>query len=136
MKILSWNIRGLGQKEKRSKIKKMVKDRRVDILFLQETKLKSVNNVFINSIWGHSDFDFMEVDSIDSAGGLLCIWNSNVFKMLDVCSNRNFLLLSGILDSDFVCNLVNVYSPCAASERRKLWDILNVLELIFLPLGA
>lgn len=129
MKILSWNIRGLGKKEKRSKIKKMVRDRGVDILFLQETKLKSTNSFFINSIWGHSDFGFMEVDSNESSGGLLCVWNSNLFKLMEVCSNRNFLLLSGICGSDFSCILINVYGPCIATERGKLWDTISSLRV-------
>ncbi|XP_028061248.1 uncharacterized protein LOC114264754 [Camellia sinensis] len=38
MKVLSWNVRGLGRKEKRSKIKSMLKARGVDIVLFQETK--------------------------------------------------------------------------------------------------
>lgn len=131
MKILSWNIRGLGKKEKRRKLKKMLRDREVDFLFLQETKLKSTNNFFIGSIWGHSDFGYMEVDSVESSGGLLCIWNSKLFNLVDACCSRNFILLLGILTSGFSCNLVNVYGPCVATDRRKLWDTISTLKASF-----
>lgn len=126
MKILSWNIRGLGRKEKRGRLKKLLRDRGVDFLLLQESKLKTVNNFFIKSIWGHSEYDFLEVDANVSAGGLICIWNSKLFCLKEACSNRNFLLLYGSI-ADFSCTIVNVYGPCAVSDRRKLWGTLNSL---------
>ena len=38
MKILSWNVRGLGRAEKRRMVKKVVSEIGVEILLLQETK--------------------------------------------------------------------------------------------------
>lgn len=38
MKILSWNIRGAGRQEKKGKIRKLLKERNVDIALFQETK--------------------------------------------------------------------------------------------------
>ncbi|GMP75780.1 hypothetical protein CsSME_00032746 [Camellia sinensis var. sinensis] len=38
MKTLSWNIRGLGRPEKRRKVKEAIKDRKVDMVLLQEIK--------------------------------------------------------------------------------------------------
>lgn len=50
MKILFWNARGLGLKEKRSKVKKLVKDRKIDMMLIQETKQKEITKKFIVSI--------------------------------------------------------------------------------------
>lgn len=52
MKILFWNVRGLGLKEKRSKVKKLVKDHRIDMMLIQETKQKEITKKFILSRWG------------------------------------------------------------------------------------
>lgn len=90
MKSLSWNIRGLRKKEKRGKLRKLIRDKRVDFLLLQETKLSSIINFFINSIWDHSDFGFLAVDANETAGGLVCIWNSNCFKLEDALLQHNF----------------------------------------------
>ena len=38
--ILSWNVRDLNGKDKRLQIKKLLRTLRVDIVFLQETKLE------------------------------------------------------------------------------------------------
>lgn len=70
-----WNIRGLGQKEKRGKIKKLVRSRSVDVLLLQETKRSNVDEMFVKSVWPFELMQFMAVDSEGSAGGLLCVWN-------------------------------------------------------------
>lgn len=38
MKVLSWNIRGLGRPQKSRKFKEVFKERKVDTVLLQETK--------------------------------------------------------------------------------------------------
>lgn len=73
MKILFWNARGLGLKEKRSKVKKLVKDHRIDMMLIQETKQKEITKKFIVSIWGDGDCDYIEVDAEGSTTGLLII---------------------------------------------------------------
>ncbi|KAL4340292.1 hypothetical protein GQ457_08G036930 [Hibiscus cannabinus] len=43
MKILSWNIRGLGNEVKWSVVRRMLRSHEVEMAFLQETKLDSFN---------------------------------------------------------------------------------------------
>ncbi|XP_057472861.1 uncharacterized protein LOC130761391 [Actinidia eriantha] len=71
MKILSLNVRGLGKREKRSKVKKLLSNLKVDMLLLQETKLKDLKPIILQSIWGISEVDFVHVDADGSAGGLI-----------------------------------------------------------------
>ncbi|KAG5561224.1 hypothetical protein RHGRI_004297 [Rhododendron griersonianum] len=97
MKILSWIVKGLSNREKRNKIKKTVRDLKIDMLLLQETNLKDISKAVIGSLWGVTDCDYLEVDAIGSAGGPLTIWNSDFFKLEAVCCNRNFILLKGSL---------------------------------------
>lgn len=82
------------------------------ILLIQESKQKSISKTFTNSLWGHSDYNYLEVDSDGSASGLLTIWNSEVFNLVEACCSRNFLLIRGTLNHDFSCTIVNVYGPC------------------------
>jgi endonuclease/exonuclease/phosphatase family metal-dependent hydrolase len=42
MKIVSWNVRGLGRLDKRKEVCKLVREKNPHIVCLQETKLKSV----------------------------------------------------------------------------------------------
>lgn len=51
MKIMSWNVRGLRRPEKMSKIKALVRERKIDVLLLQEIKRDSVDVQFMKSLW-------------------------------------------------------------------------------------
>ncbi|XP_028122358.1 uncharacterized protein LOC114319532 [Camellia sinensis] len=73
--ILSWNIRGLGRQEKKGKIRKILKARNVDVVFLQETKKSAVAEKEVRTLWARNKMDFLAVDSKGLAGGLLCIWD-------------------------------------------------------------
>ncbi|CAL5381702.1 unnamed protein product [Camellia sinensis] len=124
MKLLSWNVRGLGRPEKRRKIKQVFCERRVDMVLLQETKRSTIDEKFVRSIWGREQMDFMAVDSAGAAGGLLCIWNPEVFQLVDCCSNRNFIILSGTLYNSFDCAILNIYNPNDLGGRKVVWDSL------------
>ncbi|GMP50136.1 hypothetical protein CsSME_00043071 [Camellia sinensis var. sinensis] len=80
MKIQSWNARGLGRLEKRRKVKKSIADRKVDIILLQETKISVINSDLVKSLWPGDHMEFMAVDAVGRAGGLLCIWNPEVLS--------------------------------------------------------
>ncbi|KAI8567862.1 hypothetical protein RHMOL_Rhmol02G0154600 [Rhododendron molle] len=68
----------------------------MDMVFFQETKQKSVSKDFINSIWWNDNCEFLEVDAVGTAGGLLCIWNSKVFCLEETVGSRNFIIMSSL----------------------------------------
>ena len=51
IKILSWNVRGVNDPEKRRVIKSFLRSNRADLVCLQETKVQQMNNVMTRSIW-------------------------------------------------------------------------------------
>ena len=101
MKIFSWNSRGLGKFEKRGKVKRMVRERKIDMVLIQETKKTSMDRRFVQSMWSGNNFEFIEVDAIRRSGGILCIWNSELFSMRECCSFKNCLIISGIYELNF-----------------------------------
>ena len=52
MKLLSWNIRGLGKPEKKGRIKCLLKDRLIKIVFVQETKKTVVSANVVRGLRG------------------------------------------------------------------------------------
>lgn len=52
MKLLSYNARGLGGGEKRVEVRCLVQEKHPFVLCLQEFKLITIDDLFINSIWG------------------------------------------------------------------------------------
>lgn len=88
--------------------------------FFKKQKKSSMEEMFVRSIWLWERMEFMAVDSGGSAGGLLSIWNPELFQLLDCCYHRNFLLLSGVALSSFECVFINVYGPNDVSNRAVL----------------
>ncbi|XP_028063060.1 uncharacterized protein LOC114266375 [Camellia sinensis] len=83
-----------------------------------------MDDCFVKSIWPYEEMDFMEVDSDGSAGGLLCIYRPDIFKLRDCCCGKNFILLSGTSCYSFECVIVNIYAPNETVCMRQLWELL------------
>ncbi|KAL7228418.1 hypothetical protein ACSBR2_007187 [Camellia fascicularis] len=126
MKILSWNIRRLGKKGKQGKIRKLLKERNVDMVLLQETKKPKISEVEIRSMWLRDKMEFLTVDSEGSAGGLLCVWDPDVFQISESCSNRRFILLSGALPG-FVDQLLLWWA--GGKMEMKIWSAISLAVL-------
>ena len=43
LKILSWNVRGVNDRNKRKVIKTLIKSQKVDMVCLQETKIQDMS---------------------------------------------------------------------------------------------
>ena len=50
IRILSWNVRGENERDKRKVIKSVIKSQRVDVICLQETKIKEMNTGLVRSL--------------------------------------------------------------------------------------
>ena len=79
MKILTWNVRGLGRREKRRTVRLMVARNQVDMLLLQESKLCEGDSKLIKSLWGKQNFQFRVAQAVGSARGLISIWDETFF---------------------------------------------------------
>jgi exonuclease III len=55
MIIMSFNIRGLGGRVKRQRIRDLIRVNKVDFLALQETKMEMVTEKFCHTLWGSAD---------------------------------------------------------------------------------
>jgi exonuclease III len=55
MIVGSFNIRGLGSRVKRRRIRDLVRDEKLDFLALHETKLQIIPESLPRSLWGNDD---------------------------------------------------------------------------------
>lgn len=51
-KIFSWNVRGLGNRDKGVVVAKCISLSQADIICLQEAKIGEWNDILIREIWG------------------------------------------------------------------------------------
>jgi len=95
MKLLSWNVRGLGGAAKRREVSHLVRENKPFILCLQETTLPMLDAFVCNSIWGDVIVDFSYRPSEGASGGIATLWNSNEVEVWSSVSLDHALVVDG-----------------------------------------
>ena len=75
LKILSWNTRGLGAREKRMLVKHTIRKSKPDIVMLQETKLENIHEWDVREFTGSDSWTWSFLPSIGASGGIIVLWN-------------------------------------------------------------
>jgi len=71
VKLLSWNVRGLNNRDKRVLLENVLRGWNCDLICLQETKLEDVELSDIRSIWGNQHVGFSVLKAIGPRGGVV-----------------------------------------------------------------
>ena len=126
LEILSWNVRGLNNPQKRDTVKNLLKEWKCDVVCFQETKLDSVNSAVVKSLWSSPFVDWVALDAIHTAGVVILAWDTRVYKKMDVlvgCFSVS-ILFKGVVDGfDWIC--IGVYGPNVDGLRDALWTELD-----------
>lgn len=126
MKIISWNVRGLGCQIKWASVKKVIRQSRADIVLLQETKLSVVSDIIVKEVWGYSSARWMCCESVGASRGILLIRNRKNFIARDqwVGSYSMSVLLEDV-GRKGIWMFTSVYGPKDRSQHQWFWDELN-----------
>ena len=119
MLAMTWNVRGLGSREKRRFVRSLVYKHQPTVFILQETKLSSIDRGIISSLGGTILSRGMCVDANGLIGGLVTLWNDNFFLVKDCISNQRCIILVGVLlriNKEVV--FCNVYTANVENERK------------------
>lgn len=124
MKIMTFNIRGLGGLMKRKEIKKMIQSEKIEFVCIQETKKDVVDKKLVGSMWSHENFDWIYAGANGMSGGLPSMWNTEVFVKESLWGDEGALGVRGRWKGEEV-EIVNVYAPCVNSSREELWETIT-----------
>ncbi|XP_025608182.1 uncharacterized protein [Arachis hypogaea] len=105
----------------------MVKDlknkHRLQMLGLIETKRQIVTRFDVTRIWGQGSPGWEYVGSDGASGGLLLIWDEDMFKLNNCYKGERWLCVEGvILTSSFNCAFVLVYGAHDRDEKIQVWE--------------
>ncbi|XP_045791342.1 uncharacterized protein LOC123886049 [Trifolium pratense] len=131
MKIISWNIRGLGGPEKRKEVRQMVGELKPFILCIQETKLQNCDTFLSSTLWGSSSHGFSYRPSAGASRGLLTLWDSSEVEVWSTESREHVLWCHGRFSKtgeEFY--MANVYAPCDDGAKQGLWESLSARLLL------
>lgn len=128
-KIVSWNVRGLNEANKRFRIKNLLREWRVDIVFLQETKLKSVSRRLIGSIWSCTYADWAYLASNGASGGIHVMWDKRVVEKMEEFVGEYIVACSfKSVAYNFVWAFAGLYGSNVDNDRHFLWEELAGLH--------
>jgi exonuclease III len=123
----SFNIRGLGGRVKRRKVRELVRREKIELLALQETKVSNVDHSFCRRLWGGDNVAWRCNPALGRSGGLLILWDKEKGKLLETFQGQGYLgvyLEWGVQKK--TCVIINVYAPCNIVAKRQLWVELLV----------
>jgi exonuclease III len=121
LKILSWNVREINELDKRLSIKGLIRDCKVDLVCLMETKMEAITRVVVRSLWGCQHVDWCYMGASGASVGILIMWDRRTVEKVDECVGRYTLAVSlhNAYDN-FMWAFRGVYGPNDDGERRVL----------------
>lgn len=139
MKIISWNLRGLGARPKRALIKDLLVKENPDLVILQETKLNQIDRRVIKFVWSSRHVGWLHLEASNSAGGILIMWKNSSIEV----SNSILGAFTISIECSFVGQskgwITGVYGPCSAREKKfflqELHDITGLCQGIWCIAG-
>ncbi|XP_071694429.1 uncharacterized protein [Rutidosis leptorrhynchoides] len=134
MKILSLNIRGFAVEGKFGWVKSICYNEKPSIAVFQETKCHTLNDRWIQNLWGSNDCGFIQKEVRGNSGGLLVIWDTGCFEATEAACNDYFLVVRGKWKSSGQESvIVNVYGP---HDDYRFNDFISRNNLIEIPISG
>lgn len=126
IKILNWNVRGLGDSNKCAVVKDMVCDIKPDLVCFQETKWSECSIFRVRQVCPSRFKNFIELNAEGTRGGILLVWSSS-FSL--VSSFINSFCVSVILQKKgFHFLVTGVYGPQSDSDKLLFMDELKSIS--------
>lgn len=128
MKMLNYNIRGLGSQVKRRELQMLIRSHKIEICCVQETKMEDISEEVCREIWGPVRLGWGKKDAVGRSGGMLITWNSEVFNCSSIWCMEGAVIMNRFYGLERIeCCIINVYVPSVLEERRLLWDRLSIV---------
>lgn len=132
MRILYWNIKGLGNPEKRESVENFISLHCFDVVCLQESRVSSPLQFLLRSCGGNRISKWAMSDAKGASGGVFVRWNEYVFSCVEEWIGSFFVsvVLSDV-GSDLKWRLTTVYGPNNRPKIQEFWDVLSSLKQSF-----
>ena len=117
-KILVWNIRGLNSQGKWDALRAKITESACNIICLQETKRDNFDPTYLRKFCPRHLDGFAFSPSAGASGGLLTIWNSNLYSG-DIVQTNSYtvtLKFTYLLDQSSF-HLSNIYGPAHSTGK-------------------
>ena len=116
LKIMTVNVRGVNDPDRRKIIRNFIRYQRVDLVCLQETKIQEMNAAMAHSLGVGRLTDWRALNAEGFAGGILLFWDKRRMELVDSKIGLfSISCLFKMVEGGFQCTFSGVYGPV---ERR------------------
>ena len=99
-----------------------MREKQVSFIGIIETKKSGLNRNQVARLWGGNNFNWFSVDAINSAGGILNMWDEDFWDHVECFKGLRWSCLKGVIkESSFRCAICTVYRPHVREEKEQLW---------------
>ena len=88
LNLISWNVRGLNDGAKRTRVCNLLQLWKADVVCLQETKLTAVTHSLVRTLWRCRYVDWIGLDAVGASGGIILMWDKRVVERIDEAVGR------------------------------------------------
>ena len=132
MKIINWNIRGLGSRKKRRVVKDFLRHENPDVVMFQETKREVCDRRFVGSVWTARNKGWASLPACGASGGILIIWDSKKLSSEEVVTGSFSISVKFLLDGFGPLWLSSVFGLNNSLLRKDFWvELLDLFGLSF-----
>ncbi|XP_050290362.1 uncharacterized protein LOC126728608 [Quercus robur] len=125
LKIISWNVRDLNDRDKRLRVRNMVRRWGPNVICFQETKMELITRAVIRSLWRGQHVDWSYLGSCGASGGVLLMWDTQAMNKVEEAVGQFSVSCRFTNVSDqFVWAFTGVYGPNSVRDKRFLWEEL------------
>jgi hypothetical protein len=128
MIILSWNCRGLGNPQIVQFLRRLVKMKKPQLVFLMETRLQQNKADQVRSNLGFDNC--FVVGSRGKSGGLMLLWNSSSGVEIQNFSRRHINAVIQRFPDDLVWKFTGFYGHPEVGRRGESWALLRHLATL------
>ena len=125
IRFVSWNVRGLNEKNKRMIIRAFIRAQKVDLVCFQETKLQEMSDRMVRSLGGGQ----RALNAQGVAGGIVVFWDIRVIQLVEV-EEGSFSVSCRFMNTEdnLLWFFTGVYDPIANKDREGLWHELRAVR--------
>jgi exonuclease III len=126
--FISWNVRGLRDKNKCDMVKDALLSNPVDIILLQETKLSHIDKFKYSTFLSNHLKNLISINASDASHGSIIAWNDSKFKLISSILKTFSITIQVESESNAILLWIsNIYGPNLDEERPSFF--LELKEL-------
>ncbi|GMI66653.1 hypothetical protein HRI_000334600 [Hibiscus trionum] len=126
MKLICWNVRGLGMPRTVRRLQHMLRDINPSVVLLIETKLRSAQMAQVRRRCGF--INGIDVDAVGRSGGLSMGWKNNCDVSLRSYSQRHIDVLINDDSDGKLWRCTGFYGAPEEQHRAAAWNLLRQIN--------